>query len=63
VHAPEVADVLDAIEMHRRYGISYWDALVIQSALRLGCQCIWSEDLNPGQVYADIRVLNPFTAE
>jgi len=63
VHVPEVADALDAIEIHRRYGISYWDALVIQSALRLGCQCIWSEDLNPGQVYADIRVLNPFTAE
>ena len=63
VHVPEVADALDAIEIHRRYGISYWDALVIRSALGLGCQCIWSEDLNPGQAYADIPVLNPFTDE
>jgi predicted nucleic acid-binding protein len=63
VHVPEVSDVLDAIEIHRRYTISYWDALVIQSALRLGCQSIWSEDLNPEQVYADIRVRNPFIAE
>jgi predicted nucleic acid-binding protein len=63
VHAADVTDVLDAIEIHRRYSISYWDALVVQSALRLGCQSIWSEDLNPGQVYAGIRVLNPFSVE
>lgn len=63
VHAPGVADVLDAIDIHRRYGISYWDALVIQSALRLGCESIWSEDLNPGQVYVNIHMLNPFTVQ
>lgn len=63
VHVPAVADVLDAIEIHRRYDISFWDALVIQSATRLGCESIWSEDLNPGQVYAGIRVLSPFTVE
>jgi predicted nucleic acid-binding protein len=62
VHAPEVNDVLDAITIHLRYGISFWDALVVQSAMRLGCQSIWSEDLNPGQVYAGIRVVNPFAA-
>jgi predicted nucleic acid-binding protein len=62
VHAPEVDDVLDAITIHQRYGISFWDGLVIQSAARLGCQSIWSEDMNPGQVYAGIRVVNPFTA-
>lgn len=62
MHAPEVDDVLDAITIHQRYGISFWDGLVIQSAARLGCQTIWSEDLNPGQVYAGIRVVNPFMA-
>jgi predicted nucleic acid-binding protein len=62
VYTPEVDDVLDAITIHQRYGISFWDGLVIQSAARLGCQSIWSEDLNPGQVYATIRVVNPFTA-
>jgi predicted nucleic acid-binding protein len=62
VHAPEVDDVLDAITIHQRYSISFWDGLVVQSAARLGCQSIWSEDLNPGQVYAGIRVVNPFTA-
>jgi predicted nucleic acid-binding protein len=62
VHAPEVDDVLDAITIHQRYSISFWDGLVVKSAARLGCQSIWSEDLNPGQVYAGIRVVNPFTA-
>jgi predicted nucleic acid-binding protein len=62
VHAPAVADVLEAIEIHRRYGISLWDALVIQSAARMGCQTLWSEDLSRGQIYAGIPVMNPFMA-
>jgi predicted nucleic acid-binding protein len=62
VHAPEAADVLDAIEIHRRYGISLWDALVIQSAARMGCQTLWSEDLSRGQIYAGIPIMNPFMA-
>jgi predicted nucleic acid-binding protein len=63
VHSADVDDVLAAIEIHRRYGISFWDGLVIQSAASLGCQSLWSEDLNQGQVYAGIRLVNPFAAE
>jgi len=62
VHASEVRDVLAAIEIQRRYGIAFWDAMILQSAARLGCGTIWSEDLNPGQVYAGVRVVNPFAA-
>jgi predicted nucleic acid-binding protein len=28
--------------------------------LQLGCQVLWSEDLNPAQVYEQISVVNPF---
>ena len=62
VHASEVRDVLAAIEIQRRYGIAFWDAMILQSAARLGCGTIWSEDLNPDQVYAGVRVVNPFAA-
>ena len=34
--------------------------MIIASALQLDCQTIWSEDLNPGQVYDQARVLSPF---
>ncbi len=60
VHTPVAADVLQAIDLHERYQISFWDALIIQSAEVLGCETVFSEDLNPGQVYGSVRVQNPF---
>lgn len=61
VHAPVVDDVLGAIELHQRNGISFWDAMVLRSARQLGCAVLWSEDLSPSQDYAGVRVQNPFT--
>jgi predicted nucleic acid-binding protein len=60
VHAPVVEDVNQAIATHRRHEISFWDAMVIRSAAQLGCKTLWSEDLNSGQVYEGVRVINPF---
>ena len=60
VHAPGAADVLAAVDLHQRYQVSFWDAMVLQSAARLGCTVVWSEDLNAGQSYQGVRVLNPF---
>jgi predicted nucleic acid-binding protein len=60
VHAPIVEDVKQAIATHRRYEISFWDAMVIRSAVQLGCSTLWSEDLNSGQVFEGVRVMNPF---
>jgi predicted nucleic acid-binding protein len=63
LHAPAAADVLAAADLHDRYQVSFWDAMILQSALRLGCPIVWSEDLNAGQLYQGVRVINPFTAE
>lgn len=60
IHASEARDVLDAIAIQSRYGIAFWDAMILQSALRLGCETVWSEDLNANQVYDGVRVVNPF---
>jgi predicted nucleic acid-binding protein len=60
LHEPVRADVLAAIDLHRHRRISLWDALILQSARRLGCGTIWSEDLNAGQAFGAIRVRNPF---
>jgi predicted nucleic acid-binding protein len=59
VHAPAASDVLAAINIHQRTGTSFWDAMIIRSAQELGCQTLYSEDLNPGQAYAGVRVSNP----
>lgn len=62
VHQPNVEDVLGAIALQKRYGTSFWDALILRSASQLECATIWSEDLNPGQVYESVRVQNPFAS-
>lgn len=57
---PDVADVLEAIRLHKRHGLSFWDAMVVRGASHLGCSVLWSEDLNPGQVLEGVAVRNPF---
>lgn len=49
-----------AIEYSVRYQISYWDAAIVAAAEALGARTVYSEDLNHGQFYGQVQVLNPF---
>jgi predicted nucleic acid-binding protein len=49
-----------AIEQSQRYAISYWDAAILAAAEALGAHTVYSEDLNDGQRYGGVRVVNPF---
>jgi predicted nucleic acid-binding protein len=60
IHRPGHADILKAIRLLRRYKTSWWDALVINSAIELGCSVLWSEDLNDGQRFGTLTVRSPF---
>jgi predicted nucleic acid-binding protein len=50
-----------AIEISQRYSISYWDAAILAAAEALGAHTVYSEDLNDGQHYGRVRVVNPFS--
>jgi predicted nucleic acid-binding protein len=54
--------VLEAIGVRQRFGISYWDAAILAAAKQMGCRTVYSEDLNAGQDYDGVTVVNPFTA-
>ncbi len=60
VHRPEVEDLLNAIDLHRRRRISFWDAMIVRSAVVLGCSVVYSEDLTDGQKWDSLIVRNPF---
>ncbi|MBI5084907.1 MAG: PIN domain-containing protein [Acidobacteria bacterium] len=60
IHRPEVADLIRAAHLQRRYRISWWDALIVNSASQLECRILWSEDFNDGQRYGSLTVRNPF---
>jgi predicted nucleic acid-binding protein len=42
--------------------IGFWDALNVAAAAKSGATRLLSEDLNPGQKIAGLRIENPFTA-
>ncbi|MFQ5568021.1 MAG: PIN domain-containing protein [Rhodothermales bacterium] len=39
-----------ALRLHERYGFSWWDSLILASALESGCEVVYTEDLHNGQV-------------
>jgi predicted nucleic acid-binding protein len=44
----------------RRWQLNYWDAAIVEAARALGCHEVYSEDLQRGQDFAGVRVVNPF---
>jgi predicted nucleic acid-binding protein len=58
--APDRALVLDAIALARRDRLSIWDALIGQSAIVGRCSRLFTEDLQDGRTFGDLRVENPF---
>jgi predicted nucleic acid-binding protein len=60
VAAPQVADILAAIDLHRLHGFSFWDALVLRSAQQAGCGVLLSEDFQDGREIDGVHIVNPF---
>ena len=52
----------EALSVQDEYGISYYDALIVATAEKLGCTQILTEDLNDGQTYRGMVAVNPFKA-
>jgi len=49
------------LDLHERFQLRYWDALIVATAKLSGCTRVLSEDLNAGQDYDGVTVVNPFT--
>ena len=54
------AMILAAIDRHRNMSLSFWDALILEAALRCGADRLLTEDLHHGQKVEGLRVENPF---
>jgi predicted nucleic acid-binding protein len=55
-----VALLQSAMGLKDRYQISYWDAAILAAAKAAHCREVFSEDLNHGQNYDGVGVINPF---
>jgi predicted nucleic acid-binding protein len=52
--------VLDAIGIHHKQRISFWDAMIVAAAHAGGCRTLLSEDLHHNSVVGNVRILNLF---
>jgi predicted nucleic acid-binding protein len=57
---PDAGMVRRALEAREKYGVHFYDGMIIAAAERGRCERIWSEDFNEGQAYFGVTVSNPF---
>jgi predicted nucleic acid-binding protein len=53
-------EVREARQLHLRSRYSWWDCLLLASALELGCTHFLSEDMRDGQTIESLTIVNPF---
>jgi predicted nucleic acid-binding protein len=49
-----------AISLISESEVNLWDAAILAAAQELDCDTVYTEDLNHGQIYGTVRVVNPF---
>lgn len=57
-----VGMIFEAIDLRRRFQLSFWDSLILQAALDSECSLLVTEDLQHGQRIGGLTVENPFLA-
>jgi predicted nucleic acid-binding protein len=55
---PEI--IVAAIDLHRLYALSFWDALIVKCASVAGCTRVFSEDMQHGALVDGVVIVNPF---
>jgi len=59
----EFNDYRSACNLRDRYQFSFWDSLMIASALRNGCTTLYTEDLSHNMIIErKLHVINPFNS-
>jgi predicted nucleic acid-binding protein len=52
--------ILEAINIQRRYLLSFWDSLIIGAVVGSEARMLVSEDLSHHQMIENIKIINPF---
>lgn len=59
---PSVELFHEALNIHTRYQLSWYDSLIVAAAIESGCSVLYTEDLHHGAKFGSLRVENPFRA-
>lgn len=58
-----VADHETAFALSRNGGLHIYDATIVASAIRAGCETLFTEDMQDGRVIDGLTIRNPFESE
>ncbi len=56
----EVEHILGAVQRSQVLGFSFWDALIVETALSGGSTILYTEDLQHGQIIDGLEIVNPY---
>lgn len=59
-HGPDFEFYKRTLDLYQVNSLNFYDALIIQAAIDLGCETLYSEDLQDGQKFGRLTVKNPF---
>jgi predicted nucleic acid-binding protein len=60
IHVPTAADLIQSSLIQQQHQLSWWDALIVNSAQQLNASILWTEDLNHNQRIGNLTIKNPF---
>jgi predicted nucleic acid-binding protein len=60
IHPIDFESHSTAVVLARRYGFSFYDALIVASARIAQCEVLYSEDMQHGQTIGGLTIRNPF---
>lgn len=53
--------IVSATQRVEASGFSFWDSLIVESAIDCGARRLWTEDLQDGQSFGELTIVNPFS--
>jgi predicted nucleic acid-binding protein len=57
----DLALIMAAMKTGKRFDLSFWDSLIVEAARGGGASCLYTEDLQNGQVVSGVEIRNPFS--
>jgi len=58
---PTLEMLLAAMDLQQNHSLSFWDALIVQTARAARCGVLYSEDMQAGARIGNVLIVNPFT--
>ncbi|MEI7668943.1 MAG: PIN domain-containing protein [Pseudomonadota bacterium] len=61
VHETNMSQLIYSSYLREKYMLSYWDSFIISSAIDANCDCLYTEDMQDGQIIdGKLKIINPF---